>query len=101
MRPMLILAALTLAAGAQGVPAASLHAQTLDGDGRCRGPDGKFATAAACKGAGPAPAVSSLYRLDSKGQCRDAKGRMAKAEKCGGVEDAPAKAAAEQRKKTP
>jgi hypothetical protein len=98
---MLILATLALAAAVQGAPVAGVHAQTLDKDGRCRGPDGKDATAAACKGAGPAPAVTSVYRLDSKGQCRDAKGRMAKAEKCGGVEDAPAKAAAEQQKKTP
>jgi hypothetical protein len=101
MRPMLILATLALAAVAQSVPVAGLHAQTTDKDDRCRGPDGKDATAAACKGAGPAPAVISLYRLDSKGQCRDAKGRLVKAEKCGGVEDAPAKAAAAQAKKTP
>jgi hypothetical protein len=93
---MLLLAALTLAAA---VPAA--HAQTAGTDGRCRGPDGQFATSAACKGAGPAPAVISVYRLDSSGKCRDAKGRMAKAEKCGGVENAPAKAAAEKEKKAP
>jgi hypothetical protein len=93
---MLILAALALA-----VTAPSAHAQTADKNGRCRGPDGKFATASACKGAGPAPAVISVYRLDSKGKCRDAKGRMAKAELCGGVENAPAKAAAAAAKKTP
>lgn len=96
MRSMLILAALAWAAAAPG-----LHAQTLDKGGRCRGPDGKFATASACKGAGPAPAVSSLYRLDAQGHCRDAKGRMAKAEKCGGVENAPAKAAAAAEKQKP
>lgn len=101
MRPMLILATLALAAAAQSAPVAGLHAQTLDRDGRCRGPDGKAATAAACKGAGAAPAVNSVYRLDSKGQCRDAKGRMAKAEKCGGVENAPAKAAEAQQKQKP
>jgi hypothetical protein len=100
MRPMLILVTLALAA-AQSAPAAGPTAQTPDNDGRCRGPDGKDSTAAACKGAGPAPAVSIVYRLDSKGQCRDPQGRMVKAEKCGGVEDAPAKAAAAQRKKTP
>lgn len=101
MRPMLILAALAVAAAAQGVPSPSVHAQTLDKDGRCRGPDGQFATSAACKGAGPAPAVSSIYRLDAQGRCHDAKGKMVKVEKCGGVENAPAKAAAAQAKKTP
>ena len=101
MRPMLILATLALAAAAQSVPVPSVHAQTADTEGRCRGPDGKDATASACKGAGPAPAVSSVYRLDSKGQCRDAKGRMVKAEKCGGVENAPAKAAEAQQKQKP
>jgi hypothetical protein len=100
MRPLLILAALAVAAAAQGVPVASLQAQTPDKEGRCRGPDGLYATDAACKGAGPAPAVTSVYRLDAQGKCRDAKGRMAKAEKCGGVENAPAKAAP-QNKKTP
>jgi hypothetical protein len=98
MRPLLILAAL-VAAAPQGVPVANLHAQTPDKEGRCRGPDGLYATDPACKGAGPAPAVSSVYRLDAQGKCRDAKGRLAKAEKCG-VENAPAKAAA-QNKKTP
>jgi hypothetical protein len=98
---MLILAALAVAAAAQGVPAPGGQAQTADKDGRCRGPDGKFATASACKGAGPAPAVSSVYRLDAQGRCRDAKGKMVKAEKCGGVENAPAKAAAEAAKKAP
>jgi hypothetical protein len=93
---MIILAALALTAA---VPSA--YAQTVDKDGRCRGPDGKFATASVCKGAGPAPAVSSVYRLDASGKCRDAKGKMAKAELCGGVENAPAKAAAAQEKKTP
>jgi hypothetical protein len=101
MRPKLILAALAFAAAAQSVPLASAHAQTLDQGGRCRGPDGKFATASACKGAGAAPAVSSVYRLDSNGKCHDAKGRMAKAEKCGGVENAPAKAAAAAGKQKP
>jgi hypothetical protein len=97
MRPiMMILAALAFTAT---VPHA--NAQTVDNGGPCRGPDGQFSTDAACKGAGPAPAVISVYRLDSSGKCRDAKGRIAKAEKCGGVEDAPAKAAAAQHKKTP
>ena len=101
MRPMLILAALAVAAAAQSVPSPGVHAQTPDKDGRCRGPDGKFATASACKGAGAAPAVSSVYRLDTQGRCRDSKGKMVKAEKCGGVENAPAKAAAEAAKKVP
>jgi hypothetical protein len=84
MRPtMMILTALAAAACAQSLPLASAHAQAVDKDGRCRGPDGLYATDAACKGAGPAPAVSSVYRLDSQGKCRDAKGRMAKAENCG------------------
>jgi hypothetical protein len=96
MRAIVILAALAVAAAAPNV-----HAQTLDKNGGCRGPDGKFATASACKGAGPAPAVSSVYRLDAQGRCRDAKGKMAKAELCGGVENAPAKAAAAAAKKTP
>jgi hypothetical protein len=93
--------AVVIAAVAQGLPASSVQAQTLDKDGRCRGPDGQYATAAACKGAGPAPAVVSVYRLDSQGKCRDAKGRMAKVEKCGGVENAPAKAAAAAQKQKP
>lgn len=80
MRPLMILAALAFTAAAPAI-----HAQSLDKSGHCRGPDGKFATASACKGAGAAPAVKSVYRLDAKGRCRDAKGRMAKAEKCGGV----------------
>jgi hypothetical protein len=101
MRPMLILAALAVAAAAQTVPTPGVHAQALDDNGRCRGPDGKFATASACKGAGPAPAVSSVYRLDAQGRCRDTKGKMVKAEKCGSVENAPAKAAAAQEKQKP
>jgi len=98
---MMILTALAVAAAAQSLPAPNVHGQTLDKDGRCRGPDGQYATASTCKGAGPAPAVSSVYRLDSQGKCRDAKGRMAKAEKCGGVENAPAKAAAAAEKQKP
>jgi hypothetical protein len=99
MRPtMMILAALVLAVAAEPLPTSSVHAQTLDQNGRCRGPDGLYATDSACKGAGPAPAVSSVYRLDSRGKCRDDKGRMAKAEKCGGAENAPARAAAKKQK---
>ena len=98
MRPMLILAALALAA-AQG--AAAVHAQTADQNSRCRGPDGKFATASDCKGAGPAPAAKSVYRLDSKGLCRDDKGRMAKADKCAVAETAPAGAAGSPAKPKP
>ena len=88
MRPTMILAVFALATA---VPSA--HAQTVDKDGRCRGPDGKFATTSACKGAGAAPAVSSVYRLDAQGRCRDAKGKMVKAENCG-VDAATAKASA-------
>lgn len=96
MRPIMILAALAMAAAAP-----SAHAQTTDKASRCQGPDGKFATDASCKGAGPAPAATSVYRLDAKGRCRDAKGKMAKAALCGAVEDAPAKAAGAGSKKTP
>jgi hypothetical protein len=98
MRPTLILAALALAA-LQGAP--GVHAQTADQNGRCRGPDGKFATASACKGAGPAPAAKSVYRLDSKGRCRDDKGRMAKADKCAVVDGGPAPAAGPNEKPKP
>ena len=68
MRPaMMILAALSLAqaAAAQSPPTPSAQVQALDNNVRCRGPDGKEATDPACKGAGPAPAVNSVYRLDS------------------------------------
>jgi hypothetical protein len=94
----MILAVLSLApaASAQSLPTpnAQARAQALENSGRCRGPDGKDATDSACKGAGAAPAASSVYRLDSQGKCRDAKGRLVKADKCGGVENAPSKAAA-------
>jgi len=63
MRPIMILAALATAAAAS-----SVCAQTPDRNSQCQGPDGKFATAAECKGAGPAPAVTSVYRLDAKGR---------------------------------
>lgn len=49
---------------------------------QCGGPDGKFATNPRCKGAGAAPAASSVYRRDAKGHCRDAKGKMVKASHC-------------------
>jgi hypothetical protein len=94
---MMILAALATVAAAP-----SVHAQPLDRNNQCQGPDGKFATAPECKGAGPAPAVSSVYRLDAKGRCRDAKGKMVKAELCGGAEAASAKSgAAAASKKSP
>jgi len=102
MRPTItMLAALAVAAASEGLPITSAYAQALDKDSRCRGPDGLYATASACKGAGAAPAVSSVYRVDSQGKCRDAKGRMAKAEKCGDVDNAPAKAAPAARKQKP
>jgi hypothetical protein len=101
MRPILILAALAVAAAAQTVPAPGVRAQspTPDQTGPCRGPDGKFATAPACKGAGPAPAVNSVYRLDAKGRCRDDKGKMAKAEMCGVADDARARPGAQEKPK--
>jgi hypothetical protein len=107
MRPtIMILTALApmavvTAAAAQSPPTPAAHAQALEKEGRCRGPDGQYAVDAACKGAGAAPAVNSVYRLDAQGKCRDDKGRMAKAEKCGGDENAPAKAAAATEKQKP
>ena len=69
----------------QGQPQAQqqgAQAQTPDRGGQCAGPDGKDATNAQCKGAGPAPAASSIYRQDAKGQCRDENGKAAPADRC-------------------
>ncbi len=84
MRVLIIAAALAFTA------APVVHAQPKDQsqnptstrDGQCRGPDGKDATNAACKGAGPAPAASSIYKQDAKGQCRDETGKAVAADKC-------------------
>jgi hypothetical protein len=87
---MMILAALALLAAAP-----SVHAQTVDKNGRCHGPDGKFAKMEVCKGVkGAAAAAGSTtkpaaaadlngpYKLDAKGKCHDAKGKMAAKAKC-------------------
>lgn len=63
-RLLMIAAALTLAIA--GVSSAS--AQKIDANGKCHGPDGKFAKAAVCaKVKPPAPA-----------KCRNDKGKFAK-----------------------
>jgi hypothetical protein len=49
---------------------------------QCPGPDGKNATNSKCKGAGPAPAASAIFKLDDKGVCRDATGKAVKAANC-------------------
>lgn len=100
MRPIMILTVLAMAAAAPNVHAQPAD-QTTDKNSPCQGPDGKFATAAACKGAGPAPAASSVYRLDAKGRCRDDKGKTARAELCGAEANAPTKAGAAASKKAP
>jgi hypothetical protein len=98
MRPMLILAALALAAAAQSLPTSGANAQTLDKNGRCHDAAGKFAKADVCKGAKAtttaaaetatrAPAAAAAdpkgpYKLDAKGKCHDAKGKMAAKAKC-------------------
>jgi hypothetical protein len=94
MRPIMILAALTLAVAAQSLPATSVHAQTLDKNGRCHDASGKFAKADLCKNSkGTTTAGASVtrapvadpkgpYTLDAKGKCHDAKGKMAAKAKC-------------------
>ena len=92
MRPIMILAVLAFAAATP-----SVHAQTLDKNGRCHDAAGKFAKAEVCKGAkattpaaagevtrAPAPAADANgpYKLDAKGKCHDAKGKMAAKAKC-------------------
>jgi len=93
----MILAALAIAAAAP-----SVHAQTLDKNGRCHDAAGKFAKADVCKGAkattgaaaetatrapaataaAPAKDPKGPYTLDAKGKCHDAKGKMASKSKC-------------------
>ena len=76
LRALAFAAALALAAG-------SASAQKIDANGKCHGPDGKFAKMEVCKGATPAAT-----------KCRDMKTK--KFAKCGtaGTEPVPAKAAA-------
>lgn len=94
MRPILILAALAVAAAAQSLPTPSV-AQTLDKNGRCHDAAGKFAKADVCKGAkatttaaagaaerAPVTDLKGPYKLDAKGKCHDAKGKMAAKAKC-------------------
>jgi len=83
MRALMIAAALAFTAAAPVV-----HAQPADQSraagktAQCRGPDGKDATNFKCKGAGPAPAASAIYKRDAKGKCRDANGKAVKAKNC-------------------
>jgi hypothetical protein len=83
MRLLMIAAALVFATAA-----ATVHAQTSGtspapaSKTQCQGPDGKDATNAKCKGAGPAPAAEAVYKLDAKGVCRDAKGKAVKKANC-------------------
>ena len=84
MRALMIAAVLAFAAApvVQAQPKDQSPDQTATGHGQCRGPDGKDATNAKCKGAGPAPAASAIYKRDAKGQCRDGDGKAVKAENC-------------------
>ena len=90
MRPMMILAALSILAVAP-----SVQAQTLDKNGRCHDSAGKFAKAEVCKGVkgtttaaagevtrAPVADANGPYKLDAKGNCHDAKGKMAAKAKC-------------------
>ena len=76
MRPIMILAVLAFAAATP-----SVHAQTLDKNGRCHDAAGKFAKAEVCKGSkGTTPAAAGEvkrapvadangpYKLDAKGK---------------------------------
>lgn len=84
MRALIIAAALAFAA------APAVHAQPKDQSrdptatdhGQCRGPDGKDAVNAKCKGAGLAPTASEIFKRDAKGQCRDGNGKAVKSENC-------------------
>jgi hypothetical protein len=84
MRALTIAAALAFTAApvVLAQPADHTRNPVATRDGQCRGPDGKNATNARCKGAGPAPAASSIYRKDAKGQCRDENGKAVAADKC-------------------
>jgi hypothetical protein len=89
MRPIMILAVLAFATATP-----SVHAQTLDKNGRCHDASGKFAKADVCKASkgtttaaagvtrAPAADPKGPYTLDAKGKCHDAKGRMAAKAKC-------------------
>ena len=81
MRALMIAAALAFAAAAPVAHAQSDPTRTARAD-QCRGPDGKDATNPKCKGAGPAPAVTAVYKRDAKGKCRDADGKAVKAANC-------------------
>jgi hypothetical protein len=83
-----------LAVTASSVPGASVHAQTLDKNGRCHDASGKFAKADLCKNSkGTTTAAVGVtrssvadpkgpYTIDAKGKCHDAKGKMAAKAKC-------------------
>jgi len=77
----------------------SVHAQTLDKNGRCHAANGQFAKADVRKGAKStttaaadtathAPAAAAAAdphgpsKLDAKGKCHDVKGKMAAKAKC-------------------
>ena len=83
MRAIMIVAALAFASAAPAAHAQAISKNQIDRlKAQCKGPDGKDATNAACKGAGPAAAASEIYKLDAKGQCRDGNGKAVKADKC-------------------
>lgn len=73
MRTLMIAAALAFLAGAPS------YAQKIDANGKCHGPDGKFAKMEVCKGAAPA---MSGYKLDDKGKCHGPDGKFAAKAKC-------------------
>ncbi len=80
LKTLAIVAAFAVAAG-------SASAQKIDANGKCHGPDGKFAKMEVCKSAGAAKATPATdpngpYKADAKGNCHDAKGKMAKKDKC-------------------
>jgi hypothetical protein len=85
MRALMIAAALAFTAAAPVVhaqPKDQSSDQTAAKNAQCQGPDGKDATNFKCKGAGPAPAASAIFKRDAKGQCRDGNGKAVKAENC-------------------
>ena len=82
MRALMIAAALAFTAAAPVVHAQTSAQSQTEEKAQCRGPDGKDATNFKCKGAGPAPAASAIYKRDAKGQCRDGNGKAVKAENC-------------------
>jgi hypothetical protein len=84
MRALIIAAALAFTAApmAHAQPPDQSQNPTATRNGECRGPDGKDATNPKCKGAGPAPAASSVYKKDAKGVCRDENGKRVKAANC-------------------